>query len=118
MDTPIVPTPTPVQPAPSNNTQNSTVMGVLSYIGVLVIVPYLMSKDVPFVKFHIKQGAVLAIIEIVLWVVSGMFWGLWFFISIIQLATIILSIIGIVNVVEKKEKELPFVGSFAKFITI
>jgi len=93
-------------------------MAVLAYIGILVIIPYLMAKDVPFVKFHIKQGVVLAIIEIILWLISGMFWGLWFIIQLIQLVLLILSIIGIVNVVQNKEKELPIVGSLAKHIKI
>lgn len=94
------------------------VMGVLSYLGILVIIPFLMAKDDAFVKFHIKQGVVLAVIEIVLWALSGMFWGFYFIISIINLATIILSIIGIVNVVQNKEKELPLVGSLSKYVTI
>jgi uncharacterized membrane protein len=49
-----------------------------------------------------------------------MFWGgmWWFLMNIVQLALLILSIVGIVNVVQKKEKELPFVGSFAKHVNI
>lgn len=112
MDTPQV----PVTPPSSPN--NTTVMGVLSYLGILVIIPYLMSKDNSFVKFHVKQGIVLVVIELVLWVASGMLWGLLFLINIIQLAVFVLSIIGIVNVVQNKEKELPLVGSFAKYVTI
>lgn len=92
-------------------------MGVLSYLGILVIIPYLMAKDNPFVKFHIKQGVVLVVIEIVLWALSGMFWGLVFIIRIAQLVIFALSIVGIVNVVQHKEKELPLVGPFAKYVT-
>ena len=69
-------------------------------------------------KFHIKQGLVLVVIEVVLWVVSGMFWQLFMFISLFQLAVLILSIIGIVNVVNKKEVPLPLVGSFAQSFNI
>lgn len=106
----------PVTPPSSSN--NNTLMGILSYLGILVIIPYLMAKNNPFVKFHIKQGVVLVVIEIVLWVVSSMFWGLWFIINIVQLATLVLSIIGIINVVQNKEKELPLVGSLSKYVTI
>ena len=35
-------------------------MAVLSYIGPLVIVSYIVANNDPFVKFHIKQGLVLA----------------------------------------------------------
>lgn len=101
-----------------SDTDQSLFMGILAYIGVLIIIPYLVAKHNPFVKFHIKQGAVLVAIEIVLWVLiqTGMFYLIMPIISIIQLAVIILAIIGIVNVIQKKEKELPVVGSFAKHL--
>ena len=109
----------PVTPPPSKKEGNNTmVMGVLSYLGILVIIPFLMAKDDAFVKFHIKQGVVLAVIEIVLWALSGMFWGFYFIISLINLVTIILSIIGIINVVQHQEKEIPLVGSLSKYVTI
>lgn len=110
--------PPPVSPAPAPMHNTHILMGVLSYLGVLVIIPYLVAKDVPSVKFHIKQGMVLVLIEIVVWAISGMFWNFWFVIQIVHLALIILSIIGIVNVVQNKEKELPIVGSWARSINI
>jgi uncharacterized membrane protein len=73
-----------------------------------------MSKDDAFVKFHIRQGLVLVIIEILVWFVGGMFlWNLWPVLQLINLATLILAIIGIVNVINHKEAELPIVGSWA-----
>lgn len=114
MDTPTA----PVAPTPTPTQNNHVLMGVLAYISILVIIPYLMAKDSSFVKFHVKQGTVLAIIEIIVWLVTPFLWGLWFIIELIHLALIVLSIIGIVNVVQNKEAELPLVGSFAKSINI
>lgn len=96
-----------------------TAMGVLAYIGPLVIIPYLMEKDDSFVKFHVKQGLVLLSIEVILWVVTMTFWMLMFgmLYSIIHLALVVLSILGIVNVVQKKEQKLPLVGDFARYFT-
>lgn len=34
-------------------------IAALSYVGVLVVVPWLMKKDDPFVNWHIKQGLVI-----------------------------------------------------------
>ena len=102
-------------------TQHHTVMGVLSYLGILVIIPLLLSKDDPFVKFHAKQGALLAILEIALAFVVPMFFfatGLWIIYSLIRLALFVLSIIGIVNVVHGKEQELPVIGSWAKHLPL
>ncbi len=110
------------QPAPtvqqSSAPQKNTLMSVLSYIGPLVIVSYVVSKDDPFVKFHIKQGLVLLAIEAAVWVAGMVMWQLYPILSIVNLGTLILSIIGIVNVVQGQQKELPLVGSFADRVNI
>lgn len=103
--------------SPLSKKDNKTIMGILSYLGPLVIVSYLVAKDDPFVKFHIKQGLVLVVIEVVVWVIASMVWTLFMFINLINLAVLILAIIGIVNVVEGKEKELPFVGQFSRYFS-
>lgn len=97
---------------------DTALMGILAYIGPLVIIPYLTAKGDPFVKFHIKQGLVLFVIELVLWVIASMFWFLLPFVPLLQLAVFILSVVGIVNVVHKKEKPLPLVGSYAEHFKI
>lgn len=94
---------------------NKTLMGVLAYLGPLVIVPFLMAKDDPFVKFHIKQGLVLVVIELIVMVAGEMMYGLYGILGIVNIAALALSIIGIVNVIQGKEKELPVVGQFAKY---
>jgi uncharacterized membrane protein len=106
------------QPQTQNSTpsvDNTQLMSILAYIGILVLIPLLTSKENPTVRFHTRQGLVLFVIEIVVWFVGG---PLWIFASIINLAVIVLSIIGIVNVIQKKEGELPIVGSLAKHINI
>jgi len=100
--------------APSNNQNNNMVMGVLAYLGVLVIIPYLINKDSSFVKFHVKQGLVLFGIEVIVWVLGYMVAPFWILLRIVNLGVLVLSIIGIVNVVQGKEKVLPLVGKFAQ----
>jgi uncharacterized membrane protein len=98
-----------------HDSTNQKVMAVLAYLGILIIIPFLMAKNDPFVKYHIKQGLVLVVIEIIVWFIGGMmFWQLWQFLQLINLATLILAIIGIVNVINHKESELPLVGQFAR----
>lgn len=96
------------------------VMGILCYLGILIIVPFLMAKDDPHVKFHLKQGAVLFLVELIVWVVSmTMFgWQIWPLLQLVNLAAVVLSIVGIVNVLQGHEKELPLVGSFGKSMPI
>jgi uncharacterized membrane protein len=98
--------------------KNKTTMGVLSYLGPLVVIPFILDKNDPFVKFHMKQGIVLLVIEIVLWLLMRIFWSLIPIAGILQLGVFVLAIIGIINVVQNKEKELPLVGSFAKHVKI
>ena len=104
-----------VDPASKN-----TLMGILSYLGPLVLIPFLTSKEQPFVKFHIKQGLVVLSIEIIVFLLGMAIpwqWTLFMLLRLVNLGTLILSIIGIVNVVEKREKELPLVGGFSKYFT-
>ena len=97
---------------PSNN----TAMAVLSYLGPLVIIPFLLAKDDPFVKFHIKQGIVLVVIEILFSILTSIFWMLWMIYNLVNLGIVILIIIGILNAIKGEQKELPVVGQFAKNI--
>ena len=103
-----------------DKSQNKTLMGVLAYIGILVLIPFFVEKKDAFVKFHVKQGLVLLIIEIALYIIYRMFfWSFFTFtlMPLLNLAVLVLAIIGIVNVTQKKEKELPFVGQFSKYFT-
>lgn len=104
------------KPVTSNTPEQnkSTLFSALCYVGPLIIVSYALAKDDPKVKYHIKQGLVLIVIEAIVWVL-GMVFGYAFspVIQIANLATIILSIIGIINALNGKEKELPFVGQFS-----
>ena len=97
--------------------ENRTLMGILAYMGPLVIVSYVMAKDDPFVKFHIKQGLVLLVIELIVWVLSPMFWSLFALIQLINLAVLIFIIIGVINVAQGREKELPFLGKFSRYFS-
>jgi uncharacterized membrane protein len=98
-------------PTPPNATgpQKNTLMAVLSYIGILVIVPLLTAKDDPFVKFHIKQGLVL----LICFVIGGFVFWVPFVGWILWLGCFIMMILGITNASSGKEQELPLIGSFA-----
>lgn len=97
---------------------NRTVMGALAYLGPLVIISYLVGREDSFVKFHIKQGLVLFVIEVALWYFSSLLWGILLLGQIINIAILVLVVLGIMNVVGGKERELPVVGMFAKYFPI
>ncbi len=100
---------------------NDKVYGILSYIGILVLVPLLAGKS-QFARFHANQGLVLLIADFILGVlisittlvlsplgiigsilggiVSGVF-GLCIFVMIIM---------GVVNAANGEMKPLPIIG--------
>ena len=101
----------------SNSASNDKLMGILSYIGILFIVPLLAAKESKFARFHANQGLVLFITDIVLFTVAGIIDG---FVPIIggllSLAVyvfiLVLMILGIVNAANGEEKELPVIGQY------
>ena len=98
--------------------QQNMLMGILCYLGPLVIVPFIMAKDDHFVKFHIRQGLVLLIMSLIVWALSMTFWQFYAFYQILNLGILVLIVLGIVNVVQGKMAELPLVGQFAKHFKI
>jgi uncharacterized membrane protein len=107
-------------PNPAQAEDNTTLMGVLAYLGPLVIVPYLMAKENAFVQFHVKQGFVLFGIELAIYVLSGFVFMsimiLWPILSLLNLGCLVLSIVGIIYVVQKKREPLPLVGPLVKHL--
>ncbi len=93
---------------------NNMLMGVLSYLGPLVLIPLLTSKNDPSVKFHVKQGLVLLIGEVIGSVIVAVPIFGWILSPLIWLASVILVIMGIMNAANGQMKELPLIGHFAK----
>lgn len=90
--------------------KDNKMIAVLSYLGILVVVPLLLKSEDAFVKFHVKQGIIL-VIGWIIGMVLYPFMGLGF---LIHITIVVFSIMGIINVSEEKMKDLPFVGEMAK----
>ncbi len=96
-----VPTPTPELAVTADNTK---LMSILAYVSVLILIPFLVAKDNPTVHYHIRQGVVLVAIEIALWIMREILWisFLYPIFGFLHFGLLILSIIGIVNVLQKR----------------
>ena len=91
----------------------NTGMAVVAYI--IFFIPLLTdAKNDPFVKYHVKQGLVLFICAVVVWLIVSIipFLG-WIIAPLLNIAILVLAIIGIINAVNGVEKPLPLIGSFA-----
>jgi uncharacterized membrane protein len=91
-------------------------MGILAYIGILVLVPLFTAKESKFAMFHTEQGITLAIGEValsILMIIIGLIpfgWIINIFLGLVGLVFLVLAIIGIINSANGQAKELPLVG--------
>ena len=95
-----------VQPTQEDIDQNR-IIALLSYIGILFLIPMFARKDSVFCKYHVNQGIVLFLCNVVISILS-------YFISIVgilSIVTLIFMILGIVNCVQGKVAPLPLIGS-------
>jgi uncharacterized membrane protein len=101
----------------AKNTNNKPI-ALLSYIGLLVLVPLLAAKEDEFVQFHAKQGLVLLIAAIAVTVVN-IIPVLGQIVSLLGgLACLVLSVMGIINVLNGERKPLPLIGQYASRFNI
>ena len=123
-------------------------LSLLSYLGILVLIPIFLVKRSRFAKFHANQGLVLLIADVainlvltilklivgalrsglmsLLYRVSGggviMTLGsvlggavnvvFWLITVLVSAALIALAVLGIINAVKGRAKELPLIGRF------
>lgn len=86
---------------------------ILGYIPFMCFVPLIKMKDNPFALKHGKQGLLLFIIEIlaVLFLlprISDFFW------SAVIILCAIFALLGILNAVQGKSFQIPYIGDLAE----
>lgn len=89
-------------------------LAAISYIWILCLVPIVMKNKDEFVMHHAKQGLVLFIAEIALWIIGFIpflgwiisFFGFWL--------VLVLSLAGIIKTLSGEKWEMPFLGQYAK----
>lgn len=116
-----------MQGGPQADAQNNKAMGVLAYLGILVLVPIFAAKDSKFARYHANQGLVLMLAEVIYLIIQsilasilasllfssgsvGIFAILTTLISLLGIVFVVLAIMGIVNAVGGKMKPLPIIG--------
>ena len=90
--------------------EKNKAMGLLAYI--LFFIPLFAAKDSPFARYHANQGLVLflcGLISSVLWIIPILGWII---APILSIVITVLAVIGIINALNGKAKELPIIGKF------
>ena len=97
-------------------------MAILSYFGILVLIPIFAAKNDPFARFHANQGLVLFVIMAVCNIIANVLNGFLIEISpilvlavsaifgIITLVLCIFALIGIIRAIKGQTKPLPLIG--------
>ena len=114
---PAPPPPPPPPPAPPASS-NRSVMLVLSYLGILALIPLLTEKNDREVQWHAKHGLVLLVAYLVLMVgvtIASFVIG---FVGMLQiplwLGYLVVIILGITNALNGKRFVIPGVSEFAE----
>lgn len=106
-----------------NDQSNTILFSILSYIGILWLIPLLVEKNDKVVRFHVNQDIVLFIFDIIGSIAVGILSAIFVFIPVISFLGVVIAslfgilcfvlmIIGIVNAANKSEKPLPIIGKF------
>lgn len=113
------PPPPPVGGAPSSD---RTIMLVLSYIGILSLIPFFLKKDDAEVQWHAKNGVALFATEVVVGIIfiilsialRSVACGLAVIRCVVWLGFVALSILCIVKAVGGQRFRIPVVTDFAE----
>lgn len=94
--------------------KENAIFAALSYVSILSVVMLVAKKDSPFVQEHAKQGVILFIVELVIWILSMAIPGIgWFIIGPLgNLFMLVVSIIGFVKAVQGEFWEVPYIGKY------
>lgn len=102
-------------------TEDGKGMAILSYI--IALIPYYMEKENKFVRFHARQGMDIFIVSLVLMVISRaayfmpniLSWIITIPVYIINIILFVISVMGIINAINGKAKELPLISKIKIF---
>ena len=126
---PTVPPATPPPPPPpmtggTSPSSDRTLMIVLSYLGLLALIPYLTKKEDPEIHWHAKNGVGLLILDVVVWVVFMIItWvlpsnllgcGVGMIQCVVWIGILVLHVYCIVQAVGGKRPRIPVVTDFAE----
>lgn len=89
--------------------KHSKLYGALSYVSILIIVPAIAGRKDPFVAFHLNQGLILLIANIIFGCLSFLP-GLTVAGDLLNCAVLILALAGFISALHGKAKELPIIG--------
>ncbi len=92
--------------------EDNKVISFLSYLGILFIIPLIAAPNSYYAKFHANQGLLLFIMEMVCGLICAIPIVGWIVGGIGEILSVVFTIMGIINALTGKAKELPIVGKY------
>lgn len=94
-------------PALARDAEEHKDLAALGYIWILSVFVYVMRKESPFIRFHARQGIVLFVASIVVWVVPVV--G-----KLLELIVLGLAVLGFLSAAQGQYRALPLVYAVSK----
>ncbi|MBF0489224.1 MAG: hypothetical protein HQL15_01220 [Candidatus Omnitrophica bacterium] len=91
------------------------IYALLSYLSILCILPLILKKNNPFVLAHGKQGLVIFVAEVAIWIVSIVIPVL---LAPLTFILLVLSFWGLIAVLKGEFVRLPLVSNWADKISL
>ena len=101
---------------PDQEVIDGKIYAVLSYLSILCIIPLVLKKENPFVLFHGKQGLVIFIGEVAVFVAHIVLGP-----AILSIGTFVfgvVSLVGIIQVLRGQYYKFPYISDIADKITL
>ncbi|MBE6024235.1 MAG: hypothetical protein E7231_13795 [Cellulosilyticum sp.] len=103
--------------------EKNKIAALLSYIGILFVIPLIIAPDSKYARFHANQGLCLLIAEVIFGIVRSVIAVICGFIpifgaiiitlvSMLNIVFVILSILGIIHAIKGEMIPLPIIGEF------
>ncbi|MCX8094677.1 MAG: hypothetical protein N3D74_00590 [Caldisericia bacterium] len=90
------------------------IISAISYIPLLFIIPLVLVKDDQFVHSHAKQGFVLFIFEVVIWVLGKIPLIGWIFKYIIGVIIFLVALYAFIEALLGKFYKIPIIGDISE----
>lgn len=115
------PPPPPPPPAGGAGSGDRTVMLILSYFGILSLIPYLTKKEDPEILWHAKNGVALFGVEVIVFIVVAILTRIPVLgcivaplYCIVSLGFLVISVVCIMKAINGERFRLPVITDFAE----
>jgi len=99
---------------PDRDIEDNRVLSAIGYVWILCLAPLFLKRNSRYAQFHAKQGLVLFVAETFVWLIFWIPLIGW----VLYAYVVVMAILGIMNALQGKYWEIPFLGKYARRINL